>query len=268
MYEGRLSQYTKVRPIPLGGMTELFVALNPHGERVVVRCMKEEFRQKKAFVRQFLHGGEILQELSQQNIVRLLELDKNRDYPFMVLEYLEAANLRDLMTEDAAILRDQPLALIRQMIEAVHYLHSHDILHLDIKPENMVIDPHGHLTLLDFDLAVRRGGKPVRIGDISGTPAYIAPEVFKTHRVDVSSDIFSLGITMYELLARRKPYSTIKNTRHFLHKADAEPAAQLQQVAEGVSQALQSIIVKCLDIDPAARYPSISLVLKDIRAIA
>ncbi len=251
--------YTIIRGIPFGGMTDLYVAQTPgHEMRVVLRLLKTQYLGHRRIRRQFIEGGEILAGLDHPNIVKLLDrgtTDGNR--PYMALEYIEGRNLRELIVQRDPILKSHPLAIIRQMAEALYYVHTSGFLHFDFKPENLIVQPSAHVTLVDFDLAFRRNASPVKVKEISGTPAYLAPELIKFQVADESTDIFSFGVSCYELLTGRKPYAS---------PGDPSSPAAPRTLQPDTPASLSTLVLKCLDKQPSSRYPSMSLVLKDLRA--
>ena len=250
----------------MGGMTDLYVALREGtGKRVVLRFMKELYARDRTLRKRFLHGAEVLHKLDHPNIVRLIETGRQGAAPYMVLEYVEAKTLRELLLQRAPILKHRPLPLIRQLANALYYLHGAGYLHLDVKPENILIDAHGHLTLIDFDLAVKKHRRPVRLDRYPGTPAYVAPEILTQQRGDERADIFSFGVVAYEIFTGRKPFD--RDTLEASRIAQIDPATApnpVQRQVPGLPRPLVDLLLKSLAKDVDQRYPSMSLVLKNL----
>lgn len=268
MQKRELSGYSIVRPIFLGGMTDLFVATAPDERRVVLRFLKETYARNRGTRKRFLHAASILHKLQHPNIVRVLDAGLQKKAPYMILEYVESKPLRELLVQRDPLIEQQTIGLIRQMSNALHFIHCAGYLHLDFKPENLLISADGHVTVIDFDLCVKRHRKPVRLRNYPGTPAYVAPEILSTQRADERADIFSFGVVCFELLTFRKPFErdTLEESRIAQMNPDTPPHP-LEKYAPDPPVPLKDMVLKSLAKDPDKRYPSMSLVLKAIDSL-
>lgn len=262
--------YDVVRPLGGGGMTRLLLALDAHHRRVVVRYLTEDFAKRWSFRRHFFDGAQVMQQLNHPQIARLLKTGYVGKVPFMVLEYIESKTLREVLLAKDRILTDNTLSLMRQLATLLSYIHSAGFLHLDFKPENLLVRADGVIFVIDFDLSlpIQRPWWRRRLRELPGTPAYVAPETLRTHRVDARSDIFSLGVIFYEMLTFHKPYESDKLEQ--ARAAQANPAlapTPLRVHAPQVAPALESLVLKCLAKRPEDRYPSMSLVIRDMEKI-
>jgi serine/threonine-protein kinase len=186
----------------------------------------------------------------------------------MVLEFIDSRTLRDLILYRDVLLTQNVLSLMRQMAAAVFHIHQSGYLHLDLKPENILICNDGHVVLIDFDLAMKRKRRPVKIKNLPGTPSYIAPETLTKHVVDEASDIYSFGVICYEMLTYHKPFEGDKIEQVRAAQVDpAIPPTRLRQHNPNVPAALESLVLKCLAKQVTDRYPSMSLVIRDLEAI-
>ncbi len=259
-----------VREISGGGMMDIFVALAPNRERVVLRILKERYARDRRLRANFLRNAEILARMDHPNIVKLVTAGEMNRMPFTVQEYIEAGNLREAILHRAPLLTMNQLSLLRQMAATLSYVHNQGILHLDFKPENHLLTEDGRVILIDFDLALEYGNKPVRIKDKepSGTPAYIAPELFLRHQADERADIFSFGVTGYEMLCYHKPFEGKKADPRVptqtLPGITPNPMSMFKVQAP---PRLELIIRKCLALLPEERYPSMILVIKELEDI-
>ncbi|MBN1269103.1 MAG: serine/threonine protein kinase [Kiritimatiellae bacterium] len=260
--------YPIIRDLTGGGMAHLYVCRAQDQSRVVVRVLKDQYARDRRFHKSFLHAAEVLAKLHHPNIVRLIRTGRDGPTPYMVIEYVDSRNLRDLILHRDPLLTQNPLPLILQMAAALFYVHSAGYVHLDFKPENLLIQENGHVVLVDFDLALEYRNKPIRLREVPGTPAYVAPEVLTERTVDERADIFSFGVTGYEMLTFHKPFEavTVEQARA-LQINPAIPPTSLEQYNPSVPAALRSIVLKCLAKRPSDRYPSLSLVIKDLEAI-
>ena len=260
--------YSVVRRLAEGGMTHLFVALDPSHNRVVIRQLGEVWARQWRHRRGFFHCGEVLAKMNHPNVVRLIKMGRDDQLPYMVLEYIESHTLRDLILHRDPFLTVNVMPLMRQIAAAINYIHASGYLHLDIKPENILVTAEGRVVVIDFDLAVRRKHRPIRIRMLPGTPSYIAPEVILKHTVDERADIYSFGMTCYEMCVFHKPFEGDKIEQ--VRAAQVDPRVQptpLRQHNPDIPPARESLILKCLAKQHDDRYPSMRLVSRDLEAI-
>lgn len=264
-----LPQYRMIRKIPKGGLTDLYVCTDAAGKRVVVRFVREQNKQDRALKKSFKKGLKILKSLDHPGIVKVIEDGELRGTPFMVIEYHESENLRECILHQNPILKEHSLTLVRQLADALSYLHSQGYLHMDLKPENMLIKPSVDLLLIDFDLTIQhKGSRPVKMKVLPGTPTYLAPETLLHHVVDERSEVFAYGVAAYELLCSHKPFEANSVTEY--KRAVVDPRVKAYPIHEhrkDISRKLEEIISKCLSKNPETRYPSMALVKRDLDAL-
>ncbi len=257
--------YTITRRLANGGMTHLYVAVDRQQKRVVLRRLKPDFIKDKRIRASFLRGAEILAKLHHPNIVRLIKAGYFHEEPFMAVEYVESKNLKDLIQAKSPLLYDNLLSMLRQMAAALHHVHSAGYWHLDFKPENLIVRDDGLVVLVDFDLAMERSAKPVKLSPLPGTPAYLPPEVLTRNLVDDQTDIFSFGVTGYEVLTGRKPFEGV--TPEDAKRNQIDPNTRPVRLAlhnVKVPLPLETLVFKCLAKRPIERYPSASLITRDL----
>jgi len=263
-----MAGYSIIRDIVGGGMADLYVALDPQQNRVVLRLLKEEYARDRRIHKNFLKGVNILSLLKHPNIVRLITSGKVKKIPYMILELIEGRTMRDLILHKNDLLVLNQLSLIRQMALTLYFVHTRGFVHLDFKPENLMVRDDGHVILLDFDLAIERKNKPIKLRKPPGTPAYLAPEVQIQNLVDERADIYSFGVTCYEMLCYHKPFEGITIDESRIMQLDPRtPPRPIHRYKADVPPRLERIVLKCLAHDPVARYPSMSLVVKDLEAL-
>ena len=261
--------YTTIRLLPPGGMTDIFMARDPKKRPVVIRCLRDEFAQQRKWRKNFIRGAEILQDFDHPNIVRLIELNPDSFPPYMVLEYLNAKTLRSLILAKDTLITDHLLVLLRQMASALYYVHSMGYLHLDFKPDNLLVAEDPHVTLIDFDLITPRSRRPFRVKELGGTLFYLPPEAQRHRRLGERADIYAFGVTAYEMVKFHKPFSgeTVEEARKAQLDASTPPTP-IQSKETSIHPGLESIILKCLAKVPDDRYPSMSQVLKALDSLA
>ncbi|MCC5844901.1 MAG: serine/threonine protein kinase [Verrucomicrobia bacterium] len=264
-----LPQFRMIRKIPKGGLTDLYVCSQPDGKRVVVRFIKEQYKTDRHMRKTFTKGLNILKELNHPGVVKVLEDGKVKGMPYMVIEYHESDNLRECILHQDPILRQHSLTLVRQLAAALAYVHSRGYLHMDLKPENMLIKPSIDLLLIDFDLCMKhRGSRPVKMKILPGTPTYLAPETLVHRIVDERSEVFAFGVAAYELLCSHKPFEANSVTEY--KRAVVDPRVKAYPVHEhrkDISKKLEDIVMKCLSKKVELRYPSMALVKRDLDSL-
>lgn len=264
--------YSITRSITGGGMTKLYVAIDPQQMRYVIRVLDPVVARERKSRNRFFHGGEVIARLNspQQhpNIVRFIKAGYENKTPYMVLEYVESRTLRDLLLYREPLLTDNVMVFIRQLANVIQYVHARGFLHLDIKPENILIRPDGRLVLIDFDLALPRKRFFKKLANVSGTTAYVPPETLVNRTADERADIYAFGICCYEMLSFHKPYEGEKIELVRAAQIDPKiPPTPIKQYNPAIPAALGNLVMKCIAKKPADRYPDMVLVLRDLNKL-
>ena len=218
--------------------------------------------QKRERIERFYREAKAAGTLSHRNIVTIHDVGQENDRHFLVMEYLEGQSLRDILQMQGALPLKETVEITLQLCDALAYAHSRGVVHRDIKPDNVHILPGGVIKLTDFGIA-RITAEPsiTTQGQVFGTPSYMSPEQVASHTVDHRTDLFSLGITLYEMLTGRKPFvgdSVITITYNIMNNQPAMPV--------GIPQALQQILQRALAKDPNLRYQNAAAMAADLRA--
>ncbi|MEM9666023.1 MAG: serine/threonine-protein kinase, partial [Bacteroidota bacterium] len=188
--------------------------------------------------------------------------------PCLVMEYVEGETLEAYRLRRGPLPTDEVLALLRPLAEAVAYLHERGVVHRDLKPDNVKVTPDGDVKLLDFGVARAddlRG--PTVLGDVVGTPAYLAPEQAVGQRVDARADVWALGVVGYELLTGRLPFAAASLPELYAQIARAQPIP-LQEAAPHVPAAVAEVLMRCLRRDPKRRYADARALVQALAAPA
>ena len=217
--------------------------------------------QRRERIERFWREGKAAGRLSHPNIVTVFEVGKDGDRHFIAMEFLEGQTLRDALQAGGPL----PLPTVKnymlQLCDALSYAHRNGVIHRDIKPENVQILPGGHIKLTDFGIA-RLIGEPniTQNGQVFGTPSYMSPEQVKGGEIDARSDIFSLGVLLYEMVSGKKPFTgdTIVTITYNITSVEPPPPP-------GVPPWLVGVIRKAMAKDPAMRYQSVDEMAEDIR---
>ena len=245
----------------------VYEALDPKmNRRVAVKELQLPLHlagtQKRERVERFYREAKAAGTLAHPNIVTIHEVGQENDRHFLVMEYLEGQSLRDILQLQGALPLKETVEIALQLCDALSYAHAHGVVHRDVKPDNVHILPGGIIKLTDFGIA-RITAEPsiTSQGQVFGTPSYMSPEQVASHTVDHRTDLFSLGITLYEMLTGRKPFvgdSVITITYNIMNTQPPMPV--------GVPAAMQAILQKALSKDPVLRYQSASQMAADLRA--
>jgi eukaryotic-like serine/threonine-protein kinase len=261
--------YSITRTLTGGGMTKLYVAIDAQQTRYVIRVLDAVMARERRNRQRFFHGGEVIARLHSPkphpNIVSFIKAGYEGKTPYMVLEYIDSRTLRDLLLYREPLLTDNIMIFIRQLANVIQYIHARGFLHLDIKPENILIRPDGRLVLIDFDLALPRKRFFKKLSSVSGTTAYVPPETLVERIADDRADIYAFGICCYEMLSFHKPYEGEKIEQVRAAQIDPRvPPVPIRQHNPGIPAGLANLVMKCIAKKPADRYPDMVLVLRDL----
>jgi serine/threonine-protein kinase len=251
-----------------GGMADLWLATSQKEETYALRLMHRRLRFNFLAKRRFVRGCEILSRIhNHDQVIRYFDHGKIDGTLFLLMEYVEGANLREMFNHNDPILIDQVWSILFDMAFALEHVHDSGFMHLDYKPENILITRNGQVRLIDFDLALARPPRPVKLWKYGGTPAYMAPEQLLHRAIDHRADIFSFGVAAYELLTRRRPFAgdsadeilrkQLDRTLSFVAPREHNP---------DLSVAMEKVILKCLERNPDDRYPFMSILIRDLQA--
>jgi serine/threonine-protein kinase len=251
-----------------GGMADLWLVTNQKEEPLALRLMHPHLRFDFVAKKRFIRGCEILSQIhNHDQVIQYYEHGKLEGRHFLLMEYVEGANMREMLNQSDPILIDHVWTILMDMAVALEHVHDSGFMHLDYKPENLLVTRNGQLRLVDFDLSQRDPEKPSKLGKYGGTPAYMAPELLMRRPVDHRADIFSFGVAAYELLTRRRPFVG-ENADEIIRKQLDENHEFLspREHNPDLSVGMEKVILKCLERDPEKRYPHMSVLIRDIQA--
>lgn len=227
---------------------------------LALKLLKSEWYSNPQLFANFLEEAKSLSNLQHPNIVRFYELVDNNDSAFFLMDYVDGVTLRSVIKESTPFLsHNKILSIITPVCKALNYAHQQNIIHCDIKPENIMIDQNGNVFLADFGISFTERNADNFLGT-AGTPAYMAPEQILGSSVSPQTDIYALGIVLYELFTGMKPFQgkivgsqQIDTERIKWEQVHMQPVPPTQinlRLVEGVNE----VILKCLDKNPLLRY--------------
>ena len=249
-----------------GGMADIYLAEDRAGQPFSLRVLLPEYRYRWGRIRQFRWGCKVLSQLDHPNIVHYLGEGKYGGQRYAILEYVDGPNLKEKILRNDPQLRERQIQILLGMAAALAHVHEHGFIHLDFKPENVLVTKACDPKLVDFDLAIVRPARPKRVSSLSGTLSYWAPEQIARQPVDERADIFAFGVTAYEMLTGKKPVTG--NTRREILAKYAEFDAHIKPLRVHVPDIqpwLERIVLKCLEKEMDRRYPSMGLVVRDLQ---
>ena len=272
-----MAHYKIVRRLGTGGMGEVFLAEDTELERsVALKVMSAELAKDVNQRKRFRTEAKAASGLTHPNICVIHEVGETEDgRPFLAMEFIQGQTLDEVMAQRRLPLRDV-VHIGVQAAEALEAAYARGIVHRDIKPSNLMLDGRGHLKVLDFGLAKRVGqdelssltssAPQTRTGMLLGTPHYMSPEQALGRELDHRTDIFSLGVVLYEMVAGQRPFlgRTVGET---LNNVINQPPESLGLENPLFTPTLDGIIFKCLEKDPQNRYASASILAADLRKL-
>jgi len=251
-----------------GGMADIWLATDANHKAYALRLMHQRLRFDFGARRRFVRGCELLAKIGdQQGIIGYHEHGKINGQLYLLMEYVEAENLKDLYARHDPVLLENVAQILIDMGEALEHMHENGFMHLDFKPENVLVTRNGKVRLVDFDLAQPIPEQPTKFSKKNpGTPAYMAPEQLQGLPLSHRADIFSYGVSAYELLTNQKPFPG-ENPGEILRKQlDRTDFISPRELNPDMPLALQKVILRCLELEPERRYPFIGVMVRELQA--
>jgi serine/threonine-protein kinase len=259
----KLGRYTIEHPLGHGGMSNVYLAHDDQEDRkVVLKFPHEEMLGDIASYERFTREVKIGKLLKHSNIQSLYELARVNNSEFLVLEYVDGITMREYLrlrdTNKTANDFKDAVDIGLQMAKALSYAHENRVAHRDLKPENVIITPDGQAKVMDFGIATIQGARRVTWGPMTaqvGTPDYMSPEQIQGGRGDSRTDVYALGMILYELIAHHLPYDG-DNALAVMNQHVTMKAPPLHFYREDVPAPLEEIIMKAIRRNPQDRWQS------------
>ncbi len=265
-YIGKIirNRYKLYDKVGSGGMATVYLARDLRTNEVVaVKILHEGFANNQKYVDRFLKEAELVLGMKQENIVEVKDFGKFENTYFIVMEYIQGKTLEEVIGEKGKLSPEETVKVAIGVARALEYAHDHGLIaHRDIKPQNIMITTDGKIKVTDFGIAKATGKEGLTAsGAILGTPYYISPEQAKGQAPDIRSDLYSLGITLYQALTGKLPY-TGDTPWSIINMHITSPIPKIED--ENIPDSLKNIVFKLLQKEPEERYQTPKELLKDL----
>ena len=265
---GQFGRFYLQELINTGGMAEIWLATDADGKPFALRRLQERLRFSLGARRGFFRGCEILSKIEDHGgIIGYFEHGSIKLRPYCLMEYVEASNLKELYARQDPVLTENVAQIIIDMAVGLEHVHESGFMHLDFKPENVLVTSNASLRLVDFDLAQQIPEKPTKMSRKNpGTPGYMAPEQLQGLPISHRVDIFAFGVAAYELLTYQKPFPGETPAEILKRQLDRSEFVPPRQHNPDVPASVEKVILKCLENEPERRYPFIGVMVRELQA--
>jgi beta-lactam-binding protein with PASTA domain/predicted Ser/Thr protein kinase len=258
-------RYELVRKVGSGGMADVYLADDKVlGRQVALKVLSQRLAGDHEFVERFRREAAAAAKLNHPNIVQVYDKGEAEGTYYIAMEYLPGRSLKEIILKYAPLSPDFVLSVSRQIVEALRYVHRRDIIHRDIKPQNIIVDNEGRVKVTDFGIAqAGRATSLTQAGTSIGTAHYLSPEQAQGQPVEAASDLYSTGIVMYEMATGKLPFNgenAVGIAMQHVHDTPAPP----RSIIPGIPENLEAVILRALGKQPTERYLTAQAMLDDI----
>lgn len=258
-------RYEILGRIGSGGMADVYKGKDHKLNRyVAIKVLKSDYRQDEVFIKKFLSEAQAAAGLMHPNVVNVYDVGQDRGLYYMVMELVEGITLKDYIEKKGRLSAKETISISIQMVTGLQAAHNQHIIHRDIKPQNIIISKDGKVKVTDFGIARATTATQTISTSVMGSVHYTSPEQARGGVVDQKSDIYSIGITMYEMITGHVPFdgdSTVSVALKHLQEEIKSPAEEVPDIP----YSLECIIMKCTQKNPGLRYPDCAALLLDLK---
>ena len=257
-------RYEIVGQIGTGGMADVYKAIDGKLNRyVAIKILKAEFREDQMFANKFQSEAQAAAALSHPNVVNVYDVGEDRGLQYIVMELVEGITLKEYIQKKGRLTPKEVISITVQVCSGIEMAHNHNIVHRDIKPQNIMISREGKVKVTDFGIAKATSSNTISTNAM-GSVHYTSPEQARGGFSDAKSDIYSLGIAMYEMITGELPFdgdSTVAVALKHLQEEITAPS----ELVEDIPYSLERIILKCTQKSPDRRYTDVAALVRDLR---
>lgn len=258
-------RYEILKQLGEGGMGTVYQALDRELDRIIaLKIIRADLAANASTLRRFKQEILLARQITHKNVIRIFDLGVAGRLRFITMEFVDGEDLNSLLQRRGKLTPSEAISIIRQVCEGLQAAHAEDVVHRDLKPQNILVDPDGQVRIMDFGLA--RSFEQAGIthaGMIVGTPDYMSPEQARGEQTDARSDVFAVGIIFYELLTGERPFPA-ESVMAALLKRARERARPIEAVDPAIPKRLSQIVMRCLEPDLTRRYQRAAEILRDL----
>ena len=258
-------RYEILGRIGSGGMADVYKGKDHKLNRyVAIKVLKSDYRNDQVFIQKFLSEAQAAAGLMHPNVVNVYDVGQDRGLFYMVMELVEGITLKDYIERKGKLSAKETISISIQMVTGLQAAHNHHIIHRDIKPQNIIISKEGKVKVTDFGIARATTATKTISTSVMGSVHYTSPEQARGGAVDEKSDIYSVGITMYEMITGHVPFdgdSTVSVALKHLQEEMVSPAEEVPDIP----YSLECIIMKCTQKNPERRYHDCASLIQDLK---
>lgn len=263
-------RYVVEAVVGTGGMAVVYRAYDKiRKQTVAIKVLRPEYESDEEFVRRFSREAEAASKVSHENIVNMFDVGQDGDIRYLVMEFVDGQTLKEMIREQGRINPDQALRMTIRILAAVDHAHRNGIVHRDIKPQNILVDRQGRVKVADFGIARLKASQTTRIDNENGASAlgsvhYFSPEQARGEVADEKSDLYSVGVCMYEMLTGQVPFDGETSVSVALKHVQEEPKS-MRLFQSGISKAMDEVVMRALCKDKTKRYQTAAEMAADLR---
>ncbi|MHB1419288.1 MAG: Stk1 family PASTA domain-containing Ser/Thr kinase [Bacillota bacterium] len=260
-------RYEIVEKLGAGGMSLVYKGMDTLLNRAVtIKVLRDQYASDDDFVRRFRREAQAVASLSHPNIVSIYDVGRENEMHYLVMEYIQGRTLKEIISEQGPLETRRAMEMTIQICDALEHAHVNHVIHRDIKPQNILITPSGRVKVTDFGIARDTSSTLTYTATIVGSVHYISPEQAKGEVSTEKSDLYAVGVVLYEMITSELPF-----------KGDSPISIALKQIQEDplwpralnpeVSPALEKVVMRAMEKDPALRYDTASEIAADLRSL-
>lgn len=268
-FSGRMldGRYRIEEPVGIGGMAVVFSAIDTlTGRRVAVKMLRESVMNDRATVKRFINESRAVASFNHNNIVRIYDVSVDGPCKYIVMEYIDGMTLREYMDYKRPLDWRDALIYVDQVLRALDHSHHKGIIHRDIKPQNIMLLEGGYVKVMDFGIAKMPNSESLTVDKAIGTVYYISPEQARGGKIDSRSDIYSLGVMLYEMVTGKLPFTAETPYAVVMKQVNDTPTPP-SQLNPKIPLGLEQIILCAMQKKAENRYQSASQMLRHIRQL-